>query len=147
MEDGKKTLKKKCKTCSAFVLNETFTYCASCNKKYNNELAIFNKYMNEEDYEDSEETYIARTVNYYITKLIDMFKLHNEIILSFQEKNKYIASEVIQRTKHMGYEQYPRRREKERTKKPPYLELEYIKAPLRLMPALIQLNKERRDDD
>lgn len=124
--------RKRCKKCKAFVADEKYEYCASCNRKYNNVVHITNKY------EDMD-----RTVNFYKIILIDLFRYHNTVVLDFTEENSHIAHLVIEGTKHMGYQQLLRKKKTKRDNKPPFLEREYIQAPLELLSQVKAFNKGR----
>lgn len=131
MGDKKENNKKKCKNCGAEI--ESFDYCRECSKKISNELAITDKYPND----------IYRTINFYILKLVEYFKYHDKVVLSFIFKYSHIANEVIDQTKHMGYFINKRYSVTDKSRKPPYKTLEFIKAPLELLPPIRGLKKDR----
>jgi len=132
MGEEKEKVRKRCKNCKAFVADERFEYCATCHREIVNELHIINKYDN-----------MDRAVEFYKLKLIDMFRKHTTVILVFTEENSHIAHLVIEGTKHMGYQQKLRSRRRKRDTNPPYLENNYVLAPLELLSQVRAFNKDR----
>lgn len=133
MEARKKEVKNKCEKCNAFI-KEGYTLCSVCNKKYNNEIIIVDKFPQN----------IERTTDFYRLMVIDKFVIHNEVVLTFIEKYKYIANKIIDEVRHMGIRQGKRYGAVE--KKPPrFLKQEYIKAPLEQIPAAVAWKKDIKD--
>lgn len=126
----------KCKNCGAACKYE---YCQHCNERCSNELAITMKYPEEMD----------KTVDFYRLKLIDKFKNHNRVILSYLDKseNVYLVNRIVEETRHMGFLQEKRKKKMHKMPNPPHLELKFYKAPLSLIPAVRGLKKDRRWDD
>ena len=124
---------KKCQKCKT-PIDDQYTMCSSCNDEYSNEIAIRQKESKEEE----------QTVNFYKLFLIYKFVKHNTVVLSFIDKYKHIANRIIDETKHMGFVQDKRYEEITKTKKPPYMKLRYIKAPLTLIPAVRAQKKDRK---
>lgn len=133
---GKEELINKCKNCGA---PSKYQYCQLCNIKHSNEIAIVSKYPDDVD----------KTVEFYILKLIEKFKFHNEIVLSYLYKpiNLYIVNRIIEETKHMGYLQFRRVEKIEETTRPPFKRLLFHKARLELIPSVRGLKQDRRWDD
>lgn len=132
MDNREKEVKKRCKKCKAFI-EAKYELCSICNEKYNNEIVVINKYDD-----------VEKTVDFYKLKLIEKFQSHNEVVLSFIKKYADIANKVIEETKHMGFQEDKRKIKKVKSKNPPYREVEYIKSPLVLIPAVRALKKDRR---
>lgn len=142
MGNKKKEVRNRCEKCNAFI-NEGYALCSVCNKKYNNEIIIVDLFQHD----------IEKTTNFYKLMIVDKFvsPRFNIVILTFIEKYNYIANKVIDEIRHMGIRQGKRYSEVE--KKPPrFLESEYIKAPLELIPGVRSWKKDiedgvlRRDD-
>jgi uncharacterized OB-fold protein len=115
--------KKKCSKCGAEIHPE-YDMCSVCYKKYNNEIIVAEKFND-----------VSHTVQFYKLKIIEHFCYHDKIILSFIRKHDYIADKVISEIRHMGIMQSKRYIAKVKSLKTA-MDMEYIKAPLELIPAV-----------
>lgn len=113
----------KCKKCGAKIKSK-YIYCSIC-EKTNKVIVIYERYDD-----------LKRTVDFYRLLCIDKFQELNEIVLSFTEQRIHIADMVIRGIRHMGLLQGKRKMETVKTHNPPYNKVQYLKAPLSLIPAL-----------
>ena len=133
MEDRKEE-KNHCKKCKT-VIDDKYDYCVICNDEENIEIAVVNKYPDDSN----------KTINFFKLKLIDMFRHpnKNKIILSFTRNNAHIADTIIRET-NFFYSQDLRYAIKERQRNS-QMELELIKAPLRLISPVVAFKKDREE--
>lgn len=131
-EKEKKEKVNKCKNCSAEI-DRRFKYCSICNEQFNNEVIITNRFPDN----------FQRTVDYHKLLIISKFKRHDIVILSFTDQYKPIANCAIDEIKHMAIEMGKRFIKKEKSSHPPHMKVEYIKAPLSLIPAAQDMKKDR----
>ena len=128
-EEGKEE-ERKCKQCG-IKINAKHTYCFNCNEIYNTEIAVINKFPDD----------LPRTVGFFKVKLLDMFRKHNRIIFSFTKNNSHIADIVIKETNYF-YLQEQRFKKMEKVRDS---EIELIKAPLKIISAVVSLKKDREE--
>ena len=130
MEDRNEE-KGKCKKCKAKI-DKKYDYCPECNKKFNIEIGVINKFKDD----------LPRTISYYKLILLDMFRRHDRIIMSFIKDNTFIADKIIIETNYF-YLQEQRYSITKKIKDSPQVEIEIIKAPLYLCSQVKLIKKDR----
>ena len=134
MEDRDEGKKSKCKKCGTTIANK-YTYCSAC-MECNNEIAVIKKFPED----------LEKTVSFFKLKLFEMFKKHNTIILSFTKSNMFIADIVIRDTNffYLQEKRYVGKMEIIDSSSNQTKEIELIKAPLKLIPAVRALKEDSK---